>query len=92
MSWKSTWTAVGSVAAVEELKDNKFCRLKSLHRQHLLNKIGLVSTNQIERESSPKSTTTSEVESGRGGKQKINQSAEETLRTIMYLSCWGPNS
>ncbi|OAY35224.1 hypothetical protein MANES_12G082400v8 [Manihot esculenta] len=94
MSWKSrAWTAVGSAAAVEELKDNKLCKLKSLHRQHLHNKKVSMSTNQVEREFSPTSNTNSEVELRReGNKQQLNQSAEETLRTVMYLSCWGPNS
>ncbi|KDP24197.1 hypothetical protein JCGZ_25854 [Jatropha curcas] len=81
MSWKSkawAWAVLGSVAAMEELKDNKLCRLKSFQ----------------DRSPFPTFTKNSSeiLESRRAAianNEKLNPSAEEeTLRIVMFLSCW----
>ncbi|CAK7349946.1 unnamed protein product [Dovyalis caffra] len=106
MSWKSkVWTVVGSVAAVEELKDRNLCRLnssmKSLHHHHAINNMASSSKpTQLGRAAAaapapappPPATTASKIDSKKKCKQakRLNPS-EESLRTVMYLSCWGPS-
>jgi hypothetical protein len=104
MSWQSkVWTVVGSVAAVEELKDKNLCRLnstmKSLYHQHVINNMASYSPpskpTQVGREAAaaapPPATTTSNFAPKRECKEKRVNQSEESLRTVMYLSCWGPN-
>ncbi|CBI28379.3 unnamed protein product, partial [Vitis vinifera] len=76
-----------NVGAVEALKDQGFCRwnyaMRSIH-QHARNK--LRSCSQAQKLSS----SSSAMASSRVREEKAKQS-EESLRTVMYLSCWGPN-
>ncbi|KAJ1697168.1 hypothetical protein LUZ63_005680 [Rhynchospora breviuscula] len=70
-----------SVGAVEALKDQVgLCRwnyaLRSLQRK-LKQNMGAMSHDR-------------KVYSGIGMEEKAKRS-EESLRTVMYLSCWGPN-
>ncbi|KAJ0052437.1 hypothetical protein Pint_02156 [Pistacia integerrima] len=86
MSWKSkAWAVAGTIAALEEFKIEKMsaCNstIHSLHHQHLITKMGQVSS-QVER--SPPSSSSSTKRSKR-------EQSEESFRKIMYLSCWGPN-
>jgi hypothetical protein len=74
-----------SIGAVEALKDQGICRwnypLRSL-QQHAKNNIR--SYCQAKKLASQSSSATSDHD------QKLKQS-EESLRKVMYLSCWGPN-
>ncbi|KAK2424504.1 hypothetical protein QL285_034858 [Trifolium repens] len=84
------WTAAASVGVVEALKDQGICRwnhtLKSVHN-HLKNNVR--SFSQAKKFSSASSSSTIVSNSSR---QKENaKQSEESLRTVMYLSCWGPN-
>ncbi|XP_045800670.1 uncharacterized protein LOC123899142 [Trifolium pratense] len=84
------WTAAASVGVVEALKDQGICRwnhtLKSVHN-HLKNNVR--SFSQAKKLSSSSSSSTIVSNSIR---QKENaKQSEESLRTVMYLSCWGPN-
>ncbi|KAJ9686841.1 hypothetical protein PVL29_015615 [Vitis rotundifolia] len=76
-----------SVGAVEALKDQGFCRwnytMRSIH-QHARNSLG--SFSQVKKLSS----SSAAMVSSRVRDEKAKQS-EESLRTVMYLSCWGPN-
>ncbi|XP_004487332.1 uncharacterized protein [Cicer arietinum] len=82
------WTVAASVGVVEALKDQGLCRwnyaLKSA-QHHVKNH--LRSLSQAKKLSS--STSYGMVSSRL--KEEAKQS-EESLRTVMYLSCWGPNN
>ncbi|XP_031249299.1 uncharacterized protein LOC116107130 [Pistacia vera] len=83
------WIVAASVAAVEALKDQGFCRwnytIRSLH-QHAKNNIRSVSQSSTKLSSPSSALVSSKIR-----EQKTKQS-EESLRTVMYLSCWGPNT
>ncbi|XP_004487333.1 uncharacterized protein [Cicer arietinum] len=83
-------TAAGSVGVVEALKDQGICRwnhaIKSL-QNHLKNNVRSFSqANKL----SSSSSSSAMVSNSNRQKQNAKQS-EESLRTVMYLSCWGPN-
>jgi hypothetical protein len=84
-----SWTAAASVGVVEALKDQGICRwnhtLKSVHN-HLKNNVR--SFYQAKKLSS--SSSSAMVSNSSKQKENAKQS-EESLRTVMYLSCWGPN-
>ncbi|RWW48687.1 hypothetical protein BHE74_00045222 [Ensete ventricosum] len=82
--------AAASIGAVEALKDQAgLCRwnyaLRSLQQRA---KSGMGSLAQSRRAAS--SSSIDGKGEWQGGDEKANQS-EEALRTVMYLSCWGPN-
>ena len=81
------WIVATSMGAVEALKDQGFCRwnytMRSLH-QHAKN--NLRSFSQAKKLSS----SSSAMASSRVREEKAKKS-EESLRAVMYLSCWGPN-
>ncbi|MCI34671.1 hypothetical protein A2U01_0055891 [Trifolium medium] len=84
------WAAAASVGVVEALKDQGICRwnhtLKSV-QNHLKNNVR--SFSQAKKLSSSSSSSATGSNSSR---QKENaKQSEESLRTVMYLSCWGPN-
>jgi hypothetical protein len=81
------WSVAASVGVVEALKDQGICRwnyaLKSA-QQHVKN--NLRSFSQTKKLSSSSSNMIIS--------KRLNDKAnlpEESLRTVMYLSCWGPN-
>ncbi|KAK8968429.1 hypothetical protein KSP40_PGU007820 [Platanthera guangdongensis] len=81
----SSWIAAASISAVEALKDQGgLCRwnyaLRSLH-----NKATKMTSS---------SSSSALVAASRGvleTKAERASRAEESLRKVMYLSCWGPN-
>ncbi|PON80549.1 Wound-responsive family protein [Parasponia andersonii] len=81
-----TWAFASTIAAMEELKDKKLCRwnsgLQSLCNPHV--------NNNVEPFSS--STSYAKTETKRRSKEQNLKQPEESLRIVMYLSCWGPNS
>ncbi|XP_043689256.1 uncharacterized protein LOC122640168 [Telopea speciosissima] len=89
-STSRAWIVAASVGTVEALKDQGFCRwnytIRSLH-QHAKNNCGSLSqANRLPSSSSSMAMTKKMVPSD----EKMKQS-EESLRKVMYLSCWGPN-
>ncbi|CAK9152081.1 unnamed protein product [Ilex paraguariensis] len=83
------WVMAVSIGAVEALKDQGFCRwnysIRSLH-QHAKN--NLRSFSQTRR---PSGSQSSAVVSSKVREEKAEQS-EESLRKIMYLSCWAAST
>jgi hypothetical protein len=85
-SASKAWLVAAAVGGVEALKDQGFCRwnytLRSLH-QHAKNHVR--SASQAKKLSSSSSAMISD----KVREVKAKQS-EESLRKVMYLSCWGP--
>ncbi|KAL8201515.1 hypothetical protein R6Q57_012854 [Mikania cordata] len=82
-STSRAWMVAGTVALVEALKDQGFARwnytIRAIHHHA---KSDLRSLTQIKKLSSPAAVAST------GDKAK---QSEESLRKVMYLSCWGPN-
>ncbi|KAJ6745022.1 DUF3774 DOMAIN PROTEIN-RELATED [Salix purpurea] len=85
-SASKAWMVAAAIGGVEALKDQGFCRwnytLRSLH-QHAKNHVR--SASQAKMLSSSSSAMISNKVKGVKAKQ-----SEESLRKVMYLSCWGP--
>ena len=80
------WIVAASVGAVEALKDQGFCRwnytMRSIH-QHV--------KNNFRSFSQARNLSSSAMVSNRLMREEKAKQSEESLRTVMYLSCWGPN-
>ncbi|XP_020214160.1 uncharacterized protein LOC109798343 [Cajanus cajan] len=79
------WIVATSVGVVEALKDQGICRWNHaliLAQKQVKSHVG--SLSQAKKFSSSSMASTS---SGLKGQKQ----SEESLRTVMYLSCWGPN-
>lgn len=92
-STSKAWIVAASVGAVEALKDHGFCRwnytIRSLH-QHAKNNLNLRSHHSTKNKKISSATTRAIVGGSKFREEKATQS-DESLRTVMYLSCWGPN-
>ncbi|KAL3509517.1 hypothetical protein ACH5RR_028918 [Cinchona calisaya] len=88
MSSTSRAAAAVCVGAVQAMKDQGLCRwnytLRSL-QQHAKNNIGSLSQSSKQLSSSVASTCKAKDH------QENLKKSEESLRKVMYLSCWGPN-
>ncbi|XP_057461852.1 uncharacterized protein LOC130752078 [Actinidia eriantha] len=104
-STSKAWIVAASVGAVEALKDQGFCRwnyaLRSIHhhaknnfaKSFLLDPAQLKAQAQQEwaqQFSQANNKLSSPSPAVVGGRARAERS-EESLRKIMYLSCWGPN-
>ncbi|XP_010241106.1 PREDICTED: uncharacterized protein LOC104585805 [Nelumbo nucifera] len=92
-STSRAWIVAASVGAVEALKDQGICRwnytLRCLH-QHAKNNIPSFSQAARNISSSSSAMAMASRKAMRDQQQQMKQS-EESLRKVMYLSCWGPN-
>ncbi|KAK2650994.1 hypothetical protein Ddye_018483 [Dipteronia dyeriana] len=91
-STRRSWTAAAaSIAAVETLKDQGFCRwnytMRSLHQHYVKNNLMSINS-QANKLSSPPSSAV--VDSSNNKVREQVEDAGESLRKVMYLSCWGP--
>lgn len=86
----SRTVVAASVGVMDALKDQGFCEWNSpLGAIHEHARTSLRPYLQAKKLSSPSKSVAISMSKGRG--EKLNKS-EESLRTVMYLSCWGPNS
>ncbi|CAH8357098.1 unnamed protein product [Eruca vesicaria subsp. sativa] len=87
-STSKAWTVGVSIGVVETLKDQLgLCRWNYMFRsvnQHLRNNVRTVA--QGKRFSSSVAAAVNSSDESEKAKK-----CEESLRTVMYLSCWGPN-
>nr|DAD23079.1 TPA_asm: hypothetical protein HUJ06_024542 [Nelumbo nucifera] len=96
MCWtKRTWIVATTIGATEVLKDHGLCRWNySLHLLHQRTKDKLISFSsfgKLANSSSPSHINSSRTVGKRRARgKKLKQSAEESVRKIMYLSSWGP--
>nr|DAD23916.1 TPA_asm: hypothetical protein HUJ06_025379 [Nelumbo nucifera] len=92
-STSRAWIAAATVAAVEVMKDQGLCRwnytLRSLH-QHAKSNLGSFSQATKSLSSSSSSMAMASSNKAMREEQQMKQS-EDSLRKVMYLSCWGPN-
>ncbi|KAF7805886.1 Wound-responsive family protein [Senna tora] len=86
-SASKAWIIATSVGVVEALKDQGVCRWNYALRsaqQHVKNHVrSLPQATKL-------SSSSSAMLSNTLHRHKAKQS-EESLRTVMYLNCWGPN-
>ncbi|KAJ7948243.1 Wound-responsive family protein [Quillaja saponaria] len=81
------WIVATSVGVVEALKDQGICRWNnSIKSAQQYAKNHARSLSQAKKLASPSSS----MVSSKLRDDKVKRS-EESLRTVMYLSCWGPN-
>ncbi|TXG55254.1 hypothetical protein EZV62_020510 [Acer yangbiense] len=89
-STSRAWMVATSIAAVEALKDQGFCRwnypIRALHQQAKNNLRSASQAKKLSSSSSAALVSTMVMRSEDKAKQ-----SEESLRKVMYLSCWGPN-
>ncbi|KAL7216098.1 hypothetical protein ACSBR1_028107 [Camellia fascicularis] len=90
-STSRAWVAAASVGAVEALKDQGICRwnytIRSIHHRAKTNLRSFSQGNKLS--SSSSSAKVASTAMRKEGAKK--QQSEESLRKVMYLSCWGPN-
>ncbi|KAM3395490.1 hypothetical protein P3S68_004496 [Capsicum galapagoense] len=85
-STSRAWVTAVSLGVVEALKDQGLCRWNYTIRainQHVKNNIRSYSqAKKLSSQSSPLVST---------NKFELKKQSEESIRKVMYLSCWGPN-
>lgn len=79
-----------TVGVVETLKDQGYCRMNNTMKsmaQHAKNQIGSATqAMKLDFSYSSSSAISNKL------RDEKRRNAEESLRTVMYLSTWGPNS
>ncbi|EYU19174.1 hypothetical protein ABFS82_13G176500 [Erythranthe guttata] len=88
-SSRRAWLVAASIGVVEALKDQGFCRWNYAARviqQRTKNNLKSY-TNQVQKISSASSSSMVSMKM----KEHRLKESEESLRKVMYLSCWGPN-
>ncbi|KAL7143269.1 hypothetical protein ABFS83_08G180500 [Erythranthe nasuta] len=94
---RSAWLVAASIGAVEALKDQGFCRFDyamKIVQQRTRNNLMFGScnkTHQAKKMSSSSSSSSSSSAMPTTGQELRLKESEESLRKVMYLSCWAPN-
>ncbi|KAL7610121.1 hypothetical protein Lser_V15G11111 [Lactuca serriola] len=85
-SGSKVWMVAGTVGLVEALKDQGFARwnttIRSIHHHAKSNLRSISHTKNLPQPAAMASSIAMEEKAKR---------SEESLRKVMYLSCWGPN-
>nr|KAJ0216696.1 hypothetical protein LSAT_V11C300117420 [Lactuca sativa] len=85
-SGSKVWMVAGTVGLVEALKDQGFARwnttIRSIHHHAKSNLRSISHTKNLPQPAA--------MASSRAMEEKAKRS-EDSLRKVMYLSCWGPN-
>ncbi|KAK2650996.1 hypothetical protein Ddye_018485 [Dipteronia dyeriana] len=89
-STRRSWMAAASIAAVETLKDRGLYRwnytMRSLHQHYVENNLRSINSQANKLSSSPSSAV---VNSSNNKVREQAKDAGESLRKVVYLSCWG---
>ncbi|CAA0808626.1 Wound-responsive family protein [Striga hermonthica] len=91
------WIAAASVGAVEALKDQLgFCRwnyaIRSFHHNAKNNVVRSIGQAKKRLESDCRESDSAAAGAAMTPSGKRWSESEESLRKVMYLSCWGPNN
>ncbi|CAN1844066.1 hypothetical protein LINPERHAP1_LOCUS37330 [Linum perenne] len=94
-STSKAWMVAASIGAVEALKDQMgFCRWNYILRSaHHYAKSNVRSFSQAKNLApSSEAVVSSKLKEAAGKRVSVEKGkrAEESLKTVMYLSCWGP--
>ncbi|KAK3404599.1 hypothetical protein EUGRSUZ_K00907 [Eucalyptus grandis] len=94
-STSKAWVVAASVAAVEALKDQGFCRwnytLRSIHQRAKNRAMSSFSqANNSSKKRSPQSSSAAAAASRRLAGEAEAWRSEESMRKVLYLSSWGP--
>ncbi|KAI3879088.1 hypothetical protein MKW92_045980 [Papaver armeniacum] len=94
-STSKAWMVAVSVGVVEALKDQAgMCRwnyaLRSIH-QYTKNRVKSSISQATSSSSVPASSLIPDQIMMKQQRHQEMKKSEESLRTVMYLSCWGPN-
>ncbi|KAK3424269.1 uncharacterized protein LOC120294610 [Eucalyptus grandis] len=85
------WIVAACIGAVESLKDQGFCRwnypLRSLEQRAKSNIRSLYEARKISSSSSSPSVAAEAPDAADKARR-----TEESLKKVMYLGCWGPNT
>ncbi|KAF8007879.1 hypothetical protein BT93_K1771 [Corymbia citriodora subsp. variegata] len=91
-STSKAWFVAASVAAVEALKDQGFCRwnytLRSIHQRAKSRAVSSFSQANGSKKQSPHSS--SMAASRRLAGEAEARRSDESMRKVLYLSTWGP--
>lgn len=92
-SISAAWVVAASIGAVETLKDMGFARWNysmSQLQQHVKANLRSYTQAAASRLSAPSSALVSK--NGMRREENLKLQSEESLRKVMFLSCWGPNT
>ena len=87
-SARRAWIVAASVGVVEALKDQGICRWN--YTMKLMQQQAKTHLRSYSQAHTKLSSSSSALVSSKLGDDKAKHS-EESLRKVMYLSCWGPN-
>ncbi|XP_030459521.1 uncharacterized protein LOC115679940 [Syzygium oleosum] len=95
-STSRAWVVAASVAAVEALKDQGFCRwnytLRSIHQRAKNRAMSSFSqaNGGSKKKRSPQSSAAAAAASRRLAGEAEARQTEESMRKVLYFSTWGP--
>nr|GLL22635.1 hypothetical protein CDL12_20246 [Ipomoea trifida] len=93
----AAWVVAASIGSVEALKDQLgFARwnysITKLH-QHVTANLRSYTQAAASRLAAPSTLVSKNIKMSRGEDNYLKlQQSEESLRKVMFLSCWGPNT